>query len=219
MTVQGAAAQVFGVGDVSVVKVVDVIEPMSPKVLYVGKSREDFDPHLDWLQPHFLDEARSMLLSIHSLIIRTGHHTVLVDTRLGNHKQDAGFPAERPAGHLPEDLAAAGCSPESIDYVFCTHMHIDHTGWNTRLQDGRWVPRSPTPATCSTRPSGTGSRTTPAPTSRRCCARTCCPSSRPTRCSGSTGNGRSTTWPACCPPPATPPGTAACGWPAPGGGR
>lgn len=144
MSGQGAAAQVFGVGDASIVKVVDVIEPMSPKVLYVGKSREDFDPHLDWLQPHFLDEARSMLLSIHSLIIRTGHHTVLVDTCLGNHKQDAGFPQwnDRRGTYL-EDLAAAGCAPESIDYVFCTHMHIDHTGWNTRLEDGRWVPTFP----------------------------------------------------------------------------
>jgi glyoxylase-like metal-dependent hydrolase (beta-lactamase superfamily II) len=27
--------------------------------------------------------------------------------------------------------------------VFCTHLHIDHTGWNTTLRDGRWVPTFP----------------------------------------------------------------------------
>ena len=32
---------------------------------------------------------------------------------------------------------------EQVDYVFCTHLHIDHTGWNTTLRDGRWVPTFP----------------------------------------------------------------------------
>ena len=27
--------------------------------------------------------------------------------------------------------------------MFCTHLHIDHTGWNTTLRDGRWVPTFP----------------------------------------------------------------------------
>ena len=30
-----------------------------------------------------------------------------------------------------------------IDYVFCTHFHSDHSGWNTRLEDGRWTPTFP----------------------------------------------------------------------------
>jgi glyoxylase-like metal-dependent hydrolase (beta-lactamase superfamily II) len=138
------AIQVFEIGDVSVTKVVDVVEPMSPKVLYVDKTRDDFAPHLDWLQPHFLDDKCSMLLSIHSLIIKTGQHTVLVDTCVGNHKQEAGFPQwNNREGRYLEDLTAAGCPPESVDYVFCTHMHVDHTGWNTRLADGRWVPTFP----------------------------------------------------------------------------
>jgi len=144
MSSSAGSAQVFGAGDVSIVKVVDVVESMSPKVLYVDKSRDDFDPHLDWLQPHFLDDQKSMLLSIHSLVVRTGHHTVLIDTCLGNDKEEAGFPQwnHRQGGFL-DDLAAAGCPPESIDYVFCTHMHVDHTGWNTRKVNGRWVPTFP----------------------------------------------------------------------------
>src|SRR6202007_1697600 len=41
------------------------------------------------------------------------------------------------------ELFALGVSFEQIDYVFCTHLHIDHTGWNTTLRDGRWVPTFP----------------------------------------------------------------------------
>lgn len=135
------SSQNFEIGDVSVAKVVDLIEPMSPKVLYVDKERDDFAPHLDWLQPHFLDARNSMLLSIHTFVIKTRHHTVLVDTCIGNHKENAGFPQwNGRKGRYLEDLARVGCDPDSIDFVFCTHMHVDHTGWNTRLHDGRWVP-------------------------------------------------------------------------------
>lgn len=138
------AIQRFEVGEIAVTKVVDLVEAMSPKVLYVERSREDFDPYLDWLQPHFVDDERSMLLSIHSFIVRTRHHTVLIDTCIGNHKAHAGFPQwEGREGRYLEDLRAAGLAPEDIDFVFCTHMHVDHTGWNTRLADGRWVPTFP----------------------------------------------------------------------------
>ena len=42
-----------------------------------------------------------------------------------------------------DGFAAAGLRFEDIDYVFCTHLHIDHCGWNTVLRDGRWVPTFP----------------------------------------------------------------------------
>ena len=138
------AIQRFEFGDIQVAKVVDTIDSFSPKVLYVDKDRSAFDPHLDWLQPHFVDANRGMLLSIHTYVVKTRHHTVLVDTCIGNHKQGSGFAQwnDRNGNYLA-DLAAAGCTPEDIDYVFCTHMHVDHTGWNTRLHDGRWVPTFP----------------------------------------------------------------------------
>jgi len=40
-------------------------------------------------------------------------------------------------------LHAAGCDPADVDLVLCTHMHVDHVGWNTRLANGRWVPTFP----------------------------------------------------------------------------
>lgn len=138
------AVERFDVGDVAVTKVVDLIEHISPRVLYVDKAREDFDPHLDWLQPNFIDAEKLMLLSIHSFVLKTPHHTILIDTCVGNHKQGRRREGWN-GGNWPwlENLAAAGVQPEDVDAVVCTHLHVDHAGWNTRLVDGRWVPTFP----------------------------------------------------------------------------
>ncbi len=136
--------QTFRIGSVQVAKVVDVIEPTSPRFLYVEKRREDFDPYLDWLQPHFLDAEKRLLLSIHTFLIQSKHHTVLIDTCVGNEKQGLAFPQwNGRTGPYLQNLAAAGYAPEAIDYVFCTHMNLDHSGWNTQLRDGRCVPTFP----------------------------------------------------------------------------
>lgn len=36
-------------------------------------------------------------------------------------------------GPFLEDMAAMGVTPESVDFVMCTHLHVDHIGWNTKL--------------------------------------------------------------------------------------
>jgi glyoxylase-like metal-dependent hydrolase (beta-lactamase superfamily II) len=86
----------------------------------------------------------SSYLGIHTWVLRTRHHTILIDSCAGNHKNRPSVPRFHQL-NLPflEGLAAAGVSPESVDYVMCTHLHVDHCGWNTRLLDGRWVPTFP----------------------------------------------------------------------------
>ena len=80
-------------------------------------------------------------MSFHSLVVRTPHGTLLVDTCVGNHKDRPVIP-EWHQQNFPylERLAAAGLTPDDIDFVCCTHLHGDHIGWNTQLEDGRWVP-------------------------------------------------------------------------------
>lgn len=83
-------------------------------------------------------------LSYHAFLVRTGRHTILVDTCCGNHKNRS----MRPAFHELDTrflcvLEEAGVKPEQVDFVMCTHLHWDHVGWNTRLIDGRWVPTFP----------------------------------------------------------------------------
>ena len=67
---------------------------------------------------------------------------VLVDTCTG---QDKGHPPpfDFPKQRWLDEFKAAGLTFEQIDYVFCTHLHVDHVGWNTRLIDGLWVPTFP----------------------------------------------------------------------------
>ena len=85
------------------------------------------------------------MLPVQSYLVRTSHHTVLIDSCVGNHKTND----FHPPWHMKDDdsylteMLYAGIALESIDYVLCTHMHSDHIGWNTRLKDGRWVPSFP----------------------------------------------------------------------------
>jgi glyoxylase-like metal-dependent hydrolase (beta-lactamase superfamily II) len=83
-------------------------------------------------------------LSIHTWVVKTGKQTILIDTCNGNHKERPNFEL---AHHLDlpylERLAATGVRPEEVDIVMCTHLHVDHCGWNTQLKNGKWVPTFP----------------------------------------------------------------------------
>ncbi|MFP6698693.1 MAG: MBL fold metallo-hydrolase [Alphaproteobacteria bacterium] len=99
----------------------------------------------DWLMPRFIEPASNkIILNIQSYILRTPRHTILVDTCVGNDKPRPGRPMfDRLSLPYLADLAAAGVRPEEIDFVLCTHLHVDHAGWNTQLINGRWVPTFP----------------------------------------------------------------------------
>lgn len=111
---------------------------------------DDFDrkllaQHLNWLVPnHYSPTDDRMISSIHSWLIRTARHTVLVDCGAGNHKERPAFPRfhQLDTPYL-DHLRQAGASPEDVDIVLCTHLHADHVGWNTTLRDGYWVPTFP----------------------------------------------------------------------------
>src|SRR5439155_231130 len=101
--------------------------------------------HHHWLRPHFWDDRTGDLGSrIGTYVVKTPRHTVLVDTGVGNDKPRDGSPAwHMRRGAYLDDLRAAGVAPEQVDVVLCTHLHIDHVGWNTRSVGDRWVPTFP----------------------------------------------------------------------------
>jgi glyoxylase-like metal-dependent hydrolase (beta-lactamase superfamily II) len=102
-------------------------------------------PHLPWMVPDHFDPASGFLkLSIHSWLVEIGGRKILIDTCVGNHKARKARPFwdQLDTPYLAR-LAAAGVKPEEIDMVMCTHLHVDHVGWNTRLDNGRWVPTFP----------------------------------------------------------------------------
>ena len=90
-------------------------------------------------------DADALVWSFHSYVIRSPGRNILIDTCHGNDKQRP-HPVEY-AHMLKTDylgnLGRIGLRPDDIDLVLCTHLHIDHVGWNTRLHNGRWVPTFP----------------------------------------------------------------------------
>jgi glyoxylase-like metal-dependent hydrolase (beta-lactamase superfamily II) len=132
------------IGDIRVAQVVESVGPSTPVgLLLPGFSPELLKDHV-WLQPEFVDTDNRVIMSFHSYVLRTPHHTILVDSCVGNDKERPARPLwHRQKGPYLEGLAQVGVRPEDVDIVFCTHLHADHVGWNTRLRDGRWVPTFP----------------------------------------------------------------------------
>jgi glyoxylase-like metal-dependent hydrolase (beta-lactamase superfamily II) len=131
------------VGKVKITKVVELETVGSTRFILPLATKEEVQK-LPWLIPHFATEEGRLKMSIHSLVVETPKHRIVVDTGLGNHKQGRGVPTWNDRdGPFLQVLTAAGFPPESIDTVLCTHLHVDHVGWNTRLVNGNWVPTFP----------------------------------------------------------------------------
>jgi glyoxylase-like metal-dependent hydrolase (beta-lactamase superfamily II) len=99
--------------------------------------------HIAKLDPFVFDVASGrMVITYQTFIVRTPKRTILVDTCTG---EDKGYPPPMDFPKQPwlDGFRAGGLRFEDIDYVFCTHLHIDHCGWNTLLRNGRWVPTFP----------------------------------------------------------------------------
>jgi glyoxylase-like metal-dependent hydrolase (beta-lactamase superfamily II) len=135
----------FRVADLTVHRIVELYAPFLPALkMLPALTPELLEENRSWLQPHSLDANDVFILCYQSCVVRTPHHTILVDSCLGNGKH-----RPRPEWHMKSDdrymraLAAAGLSVSGIDFVMCTHLHPDHVGWNTRLFNGAWVPTFP----------------------------------------------------------------------------
>jgi glyoxylase-like metal-dependent hydrolase (beta-lactamase superfamily II) len=132
------------VGRLRVSAVVERAGPTRPTWLLPDAAPEAVERHRGWLAPHFLDDKGRLLQSVHSFVVRAPGLTALVDTCIGNDKDRGGrAPFHMLRTSFLGDLRGAGVPPESVDLVICTHLHVDHVGWNTRLDDGRWVPTFP----------------------------------------------------------------------------
>ncbi len=130
------------IGDVTVTKIVEVMAPTSPRFMFNGVTKEDVAA-IDWLKPNFVDDRNLLLLSIHALVVETEGRRIIVDTCLGNDKERKFEDWHMRKGPFLEDLTTAGFPRESIDTVLCTHLHVDHVGWNTMKVDDAWVPTFP----------------------------------------------------------------------------
>jgi glyoxylase-like metal-dependent hydrolase (beta-lactamase superfamily II) len=113
--------------------------------LFPTLTMELLDENRSWLQPTFVDAGDRVVLCIQSFLIKTPHHNILIDACVGNHKPRPQLPFWNMmnSDRFEKGLAAAGLTVGDIDYMMCTHLHPDHVGWNTRFENGHWVPTFP----------------------------------------------------------------------------
>ena len=131
------------VGRVRITKIVELESIGGTRFILPQIGPEDV-LKLPWMMPHFATPEGRLIMSVHSLVVETPNRRILVDTGLGNHKKGRFVPVwnDLDTNYL-EDLTSSGFPPDSIDTVLCTHLHVDHVGWNTKLVDGRWLPTFP----------------------------------------------------------------------------
>ena len=137
----------FALGDITVQRIIEEETPLfDPLTFFPTLTKEVLEENRAWLQPAALDPVTGkLILCIQSWVVRTPHHTILVDTCVGNDKDRPNHPFwNRLRGEAyMRGLASLGLTVDDIDIVMCSHMHVDHVGWNTRLENGRWVPTFP----------------------------------------------------------------------------
>jgi glyoxylase-like metal-dependent hydrolase (beta-lactamase superfamily II) len=134
----------FGIGGFSVTRVEEWRGRFSPpEHLFADYAEADFKPHVAEFTPDYLDQGMIVGL-LQSFIIEADGRTILFDTGAGNDKDRPALPI---FGGLDtpflERMAAAGFDPGAIDLVVCSHLHIDHVGWNTRKAGSEWIPTFP----------------------------------------------------------------------------
>ena len=132
------------VGDVQIHRVVDLLMDMPTTFLFPEGKPEALAPLHGWLQPHFLQpDGQTMTVSVHTFVVQSGDATILVDTCIGNDKERDAPDWNKRTSNFLDNLSAKGATRDGVDTVLCTHLHVDHVGWNTVLEGDRWVPTFP----------------------------------------------------------------------------
>jgi glyoxylase-like metal-dependent hydrolase (beta-lactamase superfamily II) len=130
------------VGRVKITRIVEMDLPVPASVIPQATSAELRKS--PWLYPHFVSEDDTTLhLSVHALLVEAPGMKLVVDTCVGNDRPreiTGGLPLATP---FMQHLGDVGWSRDGVDVVVCTHLHVDHVGWNTMLENGKWVPTFP----------------------------------------------------------------------------
>lgn len=131
------------VGGVTITKIVE-IEGAGGTRFILPQAAPDVIREMEWLIPRYATAEGKLRMSIHAYVLEAGARRIMVDTGLGNDKQGRHIPLWNNMNTpFLFKLAEAGFAPETIDTVICTHLHVDHVGWNTKLVAGQWVPTFP----------------------------------------------------------------------------
>lgn len=131
------------VGGVTITKIVEVEGAGGTKFI-LPQATPEVVRGMRWLLPRYATEEGKLKMSIHAFVLEAGPRRIVVDTCLGNDKKGRLMPLwNNLSTPFLFKMTEAGYPPDTIDTVFCTHLHVDHVGWNTKLVAGQWVPTFP----------------------------------------------------------------------------
>jgi glyoxylase-like metal-dependent hydrolase (beta-lactamase superfamily II) len=130
------------IGDVKVTSIMETADRIPWAPLFPAETADHYKKY-DWLVPRFVTPEGQIILAVQAFVLEIHGLRVVIDTCVGNGRGREVPQCEDLQTAFLEDFKAAGLDPESIDTVLCTHLHFDHVGWNTRLENGRWVPTFP----------------------------------------------------------------------------
>ncbi len=133
------------IGDVKVSRLVEleIPVPYNEKYSFLKEAKPDVLRSMPWLYPHFVTEDGALLLSIHALLVEAPGMKLIVDTCVGNDKARKLLRGQELHTPFVKHLSEAGFGRDEVDAVVCTHLHVDHVGWNTMRENGKWVPTFP----------------------------------------------------------------------------
>lgn len=131
-------------GDVTISSIVEREGPWrTPENMFPAGDAAAARRELAAMDPRLHEPASGrMIIPYQSFLVRTPKRNVLIDTCTGEHKH---YPPPMDFDPRPwrDNFLATGLTFSDIERVICTHIHIDHVGWNTQLVDGRWTPTFP----------------------------------------------------------------------------
>jgi glyoxylase-like metal-dependent hydrolase (beta-lactamase superfamily II) len=135
----------WSIGDIRVTRIVEYYGPThDPATTFPEFDKARFDRHLPGLPPeHWVPEIGRLMIAVQIWIVFAGSNVILVDAGVGNRKPRPATRMNRLNTLVPLWLAAAGVTPQAVTHVAMTHLHNDHMGWNTVLEEGVWVPTFP----------------------------------------------------------------------------
>jgi glyoxylase-like metal-dependent hydrolase (beta-lactamase superfamily II) len=130
------------VGDVKITSIMETADRIPWAPLFPAETADHYKKY-DWLVPNFVTPEGQIILAVQAFVLEIHGEKIVIDTCVGNDRSREMPQCSDLQTAFLEDFKSAGFDPDSITMVLCTHLHFDHVGWNTRLENGRWVPTFP----------------------------------------------------------------------------
>lgn len=133
------------VGDVTITRIVEMemTAAYHPQNAPLPEARPEALADMPWLRPHFVTQEGHLRMAIQALVVQAPGLTLVVDTCIGNDKPRRMTRGVGLNTGFLKTFEAQACPREAVDVVLCTHLHVDHVGWNTMRQGDAWVPTFP----------------------------------------------------------------------------